>query len=373
MLRSFWFWLTLVLIAAGVALTAALGVFSWLAFTIAVAILVVDGILLYSIYAVGSSEAPELPQLAPVPDEERIRVICDCDLTMGRPFRNVGDGLALLYLLGEPRIDLRAVTTTYGTGPVGMTTRTTRRLLQQLSIETVDVVRGASRSDDDPVENRAAHRLVEEVNAHPGEIAILTTGALTNLKHASSLDADFFEKLRGLYIVGGVTGTLVWGERRLPERHLSLDPEAAYRAIHAHCPTTIALGEAGLTAIFRSEQMAALAALEDRVSDLILKRTRLWFGLMRLRFPDDGFTLWESVAALAIAHPQYLRFQRVHLPTTIEDLRRGRLVPDPDEGGPVRLVHGVEDYDAFVATQLAAWHRLGTSIERIERNGEDAS
>jgi inosine-uridine nucleoside N-ribohydrolase len=118
----------------------------------------------------------------------------------------------------------------------------------------------------------------------------------------------------------------------------------------------------------RSPQIAALKALGDPVSNLIVQRTRLWFGLMRLWFRDDGFAMWESVAATAIAHPELLRFERAHLPTTIEDLQTGRLVVDSDRAGPVRLVRSVEDYESFIDNQFAAWHRLGRSIE-TERRG----
>ncbi len=370
MLRSPWLWFTVLLIAAGAALTAALGVLGWFALALAIGILAVDGIIVYNTFVIRPKETLAVPQLKPIADEKRIPVIHDCDLTMGRPFRDVGDGLALLYLLGEPRINVRAVTTTYGNGPVDMTTRTTRRLLRQLNLEHVRVARGASSPDQDPQENEAAQYLVDHVSARPNEIVLLATGAMTNLKHALALDADFFRKLRSLHLVGGATHKLVWNERQLLERNFSLDPEAAYRAIQADCPTTITLREAGLTAIFRSPQFSALQALDDPVSNLIVRQVRLWFGLMRLWFRDDGFAIWEPIAALTITHPDTMSLQRAHLPTTIQDLRAGRLVPDPDRGGPVRLVRGVEDYEGFIKAQLAAWHHLGRSIEakRKERS-----
>lgn len=363
MIRSPWFWLTVVLIAAGVALIVFMGVFAWLAATLAILILVLVGTFLYNAYGVERAPAPVLPTLATGPDDDHIPVIHDCDLTMGRPFRDVGDGLALLYLLGEPRVDLQFVTTTYGNGPVGMTTRTTRRLLDRLDLEDVEVVQGAGGPETDPHANQAAQRLVDIVNERPGEMVILATGALTNLRHASVLDAEFFKKVSSLHLVGGVTGQLVWNERRVMERNFSLDPEAAYGAIQADCPTTVTLGEAGLTAIFRSPQYAALQALDDPVSKLITRRIRLWFGLMRLWFRDDGFALWESIGASAIVHPEYFSLQRVHLPISIKDLLTGRLVTDPSRAGPVRLVRGVDDYEAFIQTQLAAWRRLGRSLE----------
>ncbi|MGD2164663.1 MAG: nucleoside hydrolase [Anaerolineae bacterium] len=362
MLRSPWFWVSVALIAAGVALTALLGVFRWLALALALAVFLLVGILLLSVYAIKPKDAPALPKLEQLPDHGRISVVHDCDLTMGKPFRDIGDGLALLYLLGEPSVDLRAVTTTYGNGPVDMTTLTARQLLSQLDVQDVNVIRGAAGPDHDPGSNQAAMWLVDKVNARPNELVILATGALTNLKHAWALDEDFFRKIRSLYLAGGVTGKLVWSGHQLQERSLSLDPEAAHRVIHADCPVTITPAEAGLTAIFRSPQFAALQALQDPVSNLITRRTRLWFGVMRLWFRDDGFPMWESVAATALTHPEHLLVERVHLPTSIQDLHTGRLVTDPDFAGPVRLVRRVQDYDGFIRSHFAAWQRLGHSV-----------
>jgi inosine-uridine nucleoside N-ribohydrolase len=287
---------------------------------------------------------------------------------MGRPFRDVGDGLALLYLLGEPRTALRAITTTYGNGPQRMTTLTTRRLLDQLNLTDIPVVPGASGPAEDPRENPAARHLIDAVSAQPNEIVLLASGAMTNLGHALTLDQGFFTKLRSLYLVGGITRKLTWNGRRLRERSFSLDPEAAYVALQTDCPTTITLGEAGLTAIFRSAQFSALLAMGNPVSRLIVQKTRLWFALMRLWFRDDGFASWESVAALTITHPELFEFERAHLPITAEDLRTGQLTVAPDVAGPVRLVRGVRDYKGFFQAQFAAWQRLGRLVN-TEKKG----
>jgi purine nucleosidase len=371
LLRSPWFWITIMLIVAGVALTAALGILTSLIALLGAVALLNLGVFLYASYAVGHAQPPALPRLEPVSGEPRIPLIYDCDLTMGRPFRSVSDGLALLYLLGEPRIDLRGVTTTYGNGPVGMTTRSARQLLDDLTLGHVIVAQGAASPDDDPSENEAARYMIEAVNAYPDEIVVLASGAMTNLKHASMLDPDFFRKVRSLYLVGGVMGQLTWNERQLIERNFSRDPEAAYTAIQSICPTTITPGQAGLTAVFRSPQFAALQALEGPVPRLIACRIRLWFGLMKLWFRDDGFPMWESVAALAITHPELLDFKVGHLPITIEDLHTGQLVLDPDRAGPVRLVKGVQDFEPFVKIHFAAWQRLNRFAERPESSAKE--
>jgi len=357
-LRSPWFWIAIVLIAAGIGLTAALGVLYWLFGAFAAAILTLITVFLVAAYAVERTAPPRVPRLQKVPRSECIPVIYDCDVTMGLPFRDVGDGLALLYLLGETRVNLLCVTTTYGNGPVEMTTRTTRRLLDHLGYDDVATLPGAAGPDEKPEMNQAARHLRDIVSTQPGEIVLIATGSMTNLKHAAALDADFFQKLRGLYLWGGVTEPPVWNRHRLAERNFSLDPEAAYLAIHADCPVTIATGQAGLTAVFRSQQFAALQALDDPVSRLIVRKIRPWFALTRLWFRDGGFVTWDSVAALALTHPELFESERVYVTSTHDDLRTGRLFVDPGRRGPVQLVRSVRDFDGFIMAHFAAWRHL---------------
>jgi purine nucleosidase len=364
MFRSPWFWIVVALIAAGVALTAALGVLIWLIAAIAVAILAVLAAFLFAAYAVGRAEPLQVTSLRQAPAVDRIPVILDCDVTTGCLFREVSGGLALLYLLGEPCVDLLCVTATYGNGPVDLTRRTTRRLLDDVGRGDMPVLPGASGPNENAEENGASRHLVEAVCSRPGEIALLATGSLTNLKHAAALDPDFFRKLRGLYLMGGVTEPLVWNERRLAELNFTLDPEAAYQALHAECPVTVATGQAGLTAIFRRRQLAALQTLGDPVSRLIARQVRPWFALMRLYFQDGGFAMWDSVTALALTHPELFDFEQAFVTSTRDDLRTGRLILDCSEHGPVRVVRSVRDYDSFITAHFAAWHHLGQRIAR---------
>jgi len=368
MLRSLWFWIAIALITAGIALTAALSALYWLIAVFAVAILMLVVVFLVAAYGIGRADPPQVGRLPKVPRSERIPVIYDCDLTMGCPFRDVGDGLALLYLLGDPRLDLRFVTTTYGNGPVRLTTRTTRRLLDSLGYDDVAVLPGVTGPDDDPETNRAAGYLKDIVGASPGEIVLVATGSMTNLKHAAALDPHFFKKLRGLYLMGGLTESLIWNGHRLGELNFSLDPEAAYQAIHADCPVTIATGQAGLTAIFRRPQFAALQALDDPVSRLIIRQVRSWFALMRLWFRDGGFAMWDSVAVLPLTRPELFEIEQVYVTSVRDDLRAGRLVVDPSRHGPARLVRGVRDFDGFIMAHLAACHRLGQRASGSRRS-----
>jgi len=47
-----------------------------------------------------------------------IDLIYDCDITMGLPGSDVDDGLALLFLLGSPQIQILGITTTFGNSTI---------------------------------------------------------------------------------------------------------------------------------------------------------------------------------------------------------------------------------------------------------------
>jgi inosine-uridine nucleoside N-ribohydrolase len=356
--RSPWFWIVVTLIIAGIALTVSLGAFYWLIATLAAIILILAIAFLVAAYAVGRAQPPEVVPLAKVRRSKRIPVILDCDVTIGCPFRDVGDGLALLYLLGETRVDLLGITTTYGNAPVKTATRTVRRLLDTLDRGDIPVTGGAAGPEEEPESNGAAWLLTTTVSAQPGKVILVATGSMTNIKHAAALDPYFFNKLRGLYLLGGLTEPLVWKGHHLAEINFALDPEAAYQAIHADCPVTIATGNAGLSAIFRSPQFAALQALGDPISRLIARKIRFWFALMRLYFRDGGFAMWGSVATLPITHPEMFDYKQVHVISTRDDLRTGRLVVDVQRHAPVRVVSSVRDFERFITAHMAAWQRL---------------
>jgi inosine-uridine nucleoside N-ribohydrolase len=282
---------------------------------------------------------------------------------MGYSFHDVDDGLALFSLLGDPSLHLLGVTTTYGDGSVQKTTITARRLLDSIGYSDISTIRGAASPDDEPETNQAARYLVDAADKQPSKIVLVATGSMTNLKHAATLDPGFFQKLRGLYLLGGVTEPLIWNKHRLAERNFSLDPEASYLAIHAVCPVTIVTGHAGTTAVFRRSQFAALQTLNDPISRLVTRKVRFWFAMTRLWFQDGGFGMWAPIVALALTHPELLDGEQVRITSTVGDLRTGRLLIDPDEFGPVHLVRGVRDLDGFITAHFAAWHNLGQRVD----------
>lgn len=62
---------------------------------------------------------------------DKLRLIIDCDCTMGVPGCDVDDSLALLYVLDCPEAELLGVTCSFGNNTQDTVYRNTKRLLKE--------------------------------------------------------------------------------------------------------------------------------------------------------------------------------------------------------------------------------------------------
>lgn len=165
-------------------------------------------------------------------------IIFDFDNTMGVRGCDVDDGLALLYLLGNPeRCRVLAACTTYGNAGIDVVDANTRALFEKLGLN-IPVYRGAAGPGDTDTE--AARFLAEACAAAPGEISVLATGSTTNLAAAAARDEAFFRNAADFTLMGGITESLVINGRIMDELNFSCDADATFALLASGAPVTIA-------------------------------------------------------------------------------------------------------------------------------------
>ena len=291
------------------------------------------------------------------------RIIVDFDNTMGVPGCDVDDGLALLYLLGNPDLaQVEAVCTAYGNSDIDTVNAATDRLLTALQSAgvSIPVHHGAASAQTPAEENEAARFLARAVANEPGEIHILATGSLTNLRHAAELDPAFFGNVASISVMGGITESLFINGKIMNELNLSCDPAAARAVIEAPCPVRIATSRHCLPAFFR------IADFEEHFgSDSWLLRTcRYWFDDMNRRYDWGGFTCGDVVAAAALIRPDLFEDERYPIALNDRFLGVGFLERAAD-GVPHAVVSTprIADPARFCAEALAAWKRAASNID----------
>ena len=155
------------------------------------------------------------------------KIIFDCDNTFGVPDCDVDDGLALLYLLGDPQAEVLGITATYGNSTLETVYETTKQMLRELGREDIPVKKGGEKAGC--YGSEASRYLAQMAAAYPGELSILATGSLTNLKGACEEDPSFFDNICEIVLMGGITEPLVFEKKEGGK--LSLNTKALFVAI----------------------------------------------------------------------------------------------------------------------------------------------
>ncbi|XP_063965989.1 nucleoside hydrolase-like [Lytechinus pictus] len=191
---------------------------------------------------------------------QKVTMILDCDV-------GVDDATALMMALGQPNVDLMAITCVSGNVGVNKVASNALRVLQECNRLDIPVYVGATTSiigtardavcahGDDGLGNipkpkappssdllqseHAIQALIRMVNEHPHKITLVAIGPLTNVALALRLDPLFTSKLKDLIIMGGNIkgrGTGFW----TAEYNFGFDPEAAHIVLEeTKCPTLL--------------------------------------------------------------------------------------------------------------------------------------
>lgn len=286
------------------------------------------------------------------------KIIVDFDNTMGVDGCDLDDGLALLFLLGSDDITVNAACTTYGNSDIETVHSNTLRLFDELALD-IPVYRGAS-SPHDPFSD-AAHYLARAAADHPGEFSILATGSLTNLRGAALLDEHFLENVREIGLMGGISRSLVINGRIMDELNLSCDPTAAITVLNAPCPVAVATAQNCLPAFFRREDFIS----ELGARSWLYETGDYWFRHMSREFGENGFVIWDIVAAAWLARPDLFEGSKTDVTLNERLLSVGYLEEAP-EGAPRTSVTMpiVKEGGQFKKEVFIAWRKALTLLGR---------
>ena len=289
------------------------------------------------------------------------KVLFDCDNTMGLDEKDVDDGITLLYLLGRSDIDLVGITSTFGNGSVVEVNQVITRMRDELNIKDIPFAKGASDAGD--FNTAAAEFLVEEAKKNKGEVTLLATGALTNLKAACQLDPQFFSYLKEIKLMGGITESLTFGEKEIGELNFSCDPEAAKLVLEAPVPVMIATGNTCLEAFFNEKDWQWLKNKNDESYQYITKYIKDWYHYGQELVGEEGFHFWDLVPAVHITHPDLYSKDYYKLQSDVEDLTTGYLKLEKVDNNNTKQagiinIPTINDVAKFKELIFSAWRNV---------------
>ncbi|CAM02508.1 purine nucleosidase [Saccharopolyspora erythraea NRRL 2338] len=204
-------------------------------------------------------------------------LIVDCDT-------GIDDALALLYLLRDPGVDIRAVTSVFGNTDVETAADNTLRVLELAGRTDIPVAIGARSNwrgsthpaphvhggnglgevglpaaSAKPVREPAAELIVRLARENPGELHLLAVGPLTNLATALLLEPGLPGLVKHVTIMGGAVhhpGNVT----PAAEANIHNDPEAARMVLAAGWDVTLVPLDVTMTEVITEELAGRLRA-----------------------------------------------------------------------------------------------------------------
>lgn len=284
------------------------------------------------------------------------QVVFDCDNTFGVKGCDVDDGLTLLYLLGCEDVNLLGVTTTYGNNKMEVVYPNTVKMLEEIGHQHIPVKKGCISGE---YESEAVDFLVEMANQYPGELSILATGSLTNLQGAYENDHTFFEKVKEIVLMGGITCPLIFEKKQMNELNFSCDPKAVYTVLTKGKNVSVITGNNCLKVLFtRAEYKERLLNRQEKIAAFIREKTDYWFDDNEEDYGIQGFYNWDVVAGAYLAHPELFRDRECEMNISVEDLKTGFLRVVSDVGNCVLNLPEIGEEETFRQNIYSIWLKV---------------
>lgn len=264
-----------------------------------------------------------------------MRLIIDTDPGNGIAGADVDDALAIALALRSPEIEVLAVTIVAGNVPVDLGVRGALEVVEAAGATHIPVYRGAARPlvedprpwralldtrRDDPQAQRrwehvarpaitrtadpgsAAQVLVDQVDAHPGEITVLAIGPLTNLATAMLIDPSWPDKVARIVWMGGAFEL----PDVLQELNAAYDPEATHMVMTSSAPMLVVPLDVTLKTRLRLDEVAQLEAAPSPLARYLGAMVRPWVAWLGERFGRDGCPLHDPLALAALLDARVL-------------------------------------------------------------------
>jgi inosine-uridine nucleoside N-ribohydrolase len=215
------------------------------------------------------------------------------------------DGMALLFALKSPELQILGITTVAGNDSVERATSDALRVLEIAGRTDVPVYQGANMplmhektewattvhgkwwSDAAPPvppggfskkqaeKETAVEFIIRTVNANPGQVTIIAIGPLTNVAMALRLAPGLAQKIKALAVMGGSFASIPDGAGNITpnaEFNIWVDPEAARAVLRAGIPTTLTPLNVTRKTSFSKEWYEKAVAIDTPVTAFIKER-----------------------------------------------------------------------------------------------------
>ena len=256
------------------------------------------------------------------------KVIIDCD-------PGIDDAVALCLALFDPRLEVLAITAVEGNATASQSSRNVQALLERFDPPRYPRLGVAESPDGAPLheldhfygidglrncgfsvsilqnQHPADKVICDVIRSDPENVTIVSLGPKTNIARALKRDPEIAGMIREIVMVGGSIGG-VGNVTACSEFNMYYDPPAAQTVFDS--PTTKTLIPLDVTeqVVFSLDFLNDLPSETTRVGKLLREVLPVSFRLHRQRIGLEGIHLHDSVAVMAVLHPEMFQTQEMH-------------------------------------------------------------
>ncbi|MHA3704075.1 nucleoside hydrolase [Jatrophihabitans sp. YIM 134969] len=307
----------------------------------------------------------------------RTPVVLDCD-----PGHD--DAFAILLAAAHPDLDLLAITTVSGNGPVDKVTLNARRVCTLAGIDVV-VAEGAERplagdahgAEDIHGESAldgadlpeptvalsplpAVEQLVETIGASDQPVTIVATAPLTNVATLIRDHPETLANVSGISLMGG--SALRGNVTPAAEFNIWADPEAAAIVFGSGLPLKMVGLDVTHTVLATPDVLDRFRATDTDLGWIGADLLTFYADSYRTKFGMPGAPLHDPLAVLAVVHPDWLVWHHCRVDIELDGRHtRGMTVVDLD--GVVDTPPNVEVARAVDVGRF--WDLMVDSVRRL--------
>jgi len=290
----------------------------------------------------------------------KIPVVIDTDPGLGEPGSDIDDGLAIVYALKSPELEVLALTIVNGNVEADKGTTVARGLTERLGRPDLPVLLGARsplkrdmalvRELFDAVlileattpsvavgptsDEHASDYLCRIVKERPGEVVVIAIGPMTNLALAIQRDPLFAVRVKELVLMAGSATGYAQNITVVGDFNTYVDPEALDIVLRSGAVIRMVGLDQTSKVMLSKLDTGKLRYNGDSFSRWVADCTDAWIDFLGRAFPNrpehqNACFLHDPLVIAAVTHPELLTWERANVQVvTDSELARGLVIAD---------------------------------------------
>lgn len=247
----------------------------------------------------------------------------DTDIRLGKPGRDVDDGLALIMAVQSKEVNVEGISVT---GNVKYASNIAKKIVREYSTEPfVDVYKGSRNHNDIGKESAATVALINKLQQT--KLTILALGLLTNIATVIQNHPELAKQIEEIVFCGsrqpGQHFNIGSSNLNIPDANFERDPDAFNIILQAGIPITFAGFEPAQNIKIYKNDILFLKNSTYKAEHWLYKKLRIWQWLWKVGLKDDCFIPFDVVTLGTLIAPkffQYFNSVTVHIDTLHNDL-----------------------------------------------------